>query len=411
MMFDLIVVGAGPGGLIAAGECAEAGLKVMILEKNDQPGKKLLATGSGQCNLTHDMPLDAFCSNYHEKQRYVRKVLYHFKPDMLRAYFENLGVALDVTPQGKVFPRSRKASEVLAALTGKAERGHAEIVTKHTVDRILKLEDGFSVEAGGTSYQAKAVLLATGGKSYPSLGTSGDGYALAKSLGHAIVPLRPSLAPVTTVEDALRDLSGITLQNAWITQWRNNRKVKEYKGDLLFTHEGLSGPVILNNSRDFMPGDVLCLNFARYDETSSPAAGLAAHLNAYGKYTVRKALDYIDVPRRVIDRILEISGIGLELRCAEMTKVQRAALVKTLTGLPLTLHEVGGYDRAMATAGGVATDEVNSTTMESKLVPGLYFAGEIMDVDGVTGGFNLQFAFSSGYTAAQSMIRVLSASE
>lgn len=407
MKFDLIVVGAGPGGLLAAIESAAAGLKVMVLEKNDQPGKKLLATGGGQCNLTHDLPLDSFAENYYEKSRYVRKVLYHFPPDALRAYFESLGVALEVTPQGKVFPRSKKASEVLEALL-KALKSHQGVLAgKAAVEKIQRTKTGFTVITASETYECRAVLLATGGKSYPSLGSSGDGYTLAHSLGHTIEPVRPALAPVKTVETLLSDLAGISIHEAWISLWRKNKKVKEYQGDLLFTHEGLSGPVILNNSRDFMPKDIIRLNFARFTDEESFTKGLMAHLNAYGKYTIRKTLDYYDVPRRAMDKILEVAGIPLEMKCAELTKAHRNALVKALTGLPVTLKEVGGFEDAMVTAGGVSTVEVTPGTMESRLVPGLFFAGEIMDVDGITGGFNLQFAFSSGYAAALGIIKAL----
>lgn len=407
MEFDLIVIGAGPGGLMTAIECAAVGLKVMVLEKNDQPGKKLLVTGGGQCNLTHDLPVDLFSENYHEKSRYVRKVLYHFPPDALRAYFESLDVALEVTPQGKVFPCSKKASDVLNALLKELKKNHGIVTVKSAASKILRTKGGFLVETATETYPCRTVLLATGGKSYPSLGTSGDGYVFAQSLGHTIQPLRPSLAPIKTVEDTLSDLSGISIQDAWISLWRKNKKVKDYQGDLLFTHEGLSGPVILNNSRDFMPKDLIKLNFVRFTDEDAFSKGLAAHLNAYGKYSVRKTLDYYDVPRRVMDRILELSGIPLEIKSAELTRPHRSALVKALIGFPMTVKEVGGFNDAMATAGGISTTEVNPGTMESRSVPGLYFAGEIMDVDGVTGGFNLQFAFSSGYAAAQGIIKAL----
>lgn len=404
-MRDLIVIGAGPGGLIAAAECAAAGLDVEVLEKNDQPGKKLLATGGGQCNLTHVMPLEQFSENYHERSRYVRKVLFQFQPDALCDYFEERDVQLEVTPQGKVFPKSRRASDILAVLLDGLQTHGGHLTGRAAVTALKREDSHFLIEtADGESRTARHVLLATGGKSYPTLGTSGDGYALAEALGHRIVPVRPALASVKTVETALADLSGISIQSAWVSLWRQNRKVKEYTGDLLITHEGLSGPVILNNSRDFAAGDVLRINLARAADEMTFTRGLSEHLNAYGKYTVKKALDYYDIPRRVLDRVLELSGIGLEMKSAELTRNHRGALLKALLGLPLTVKEVGGYDNAMVTAGGIAVEDVRPGTMESRLIPGLYFAGEVLDVDGVTGGFNLQFAFSSGFAAAKAII-------
>lgn len=404
MIYDLVVIGAGPGGLMAAAECAEAGLSVLVLEKNDKPGRKLLSTGGGQCNLTNAMEFDQFCKNYHEKSKYAQKVISRFKPDDLCNYFEDLGVPLEVNGQGKVFPSSKKASDIVNALVAKVEGHNGIIELKSAVTRIEKKEAIFEVQTATKTYACSNVILATGGKSYPSLGTSGDGYALASHLGHSLSAPRPALAPVKTVERNGAELSGVSIANAWVSQWRSNRKLRDYTGDLLFTHEGLSGPVIMNNSRSFEAGDVLKVNFVRASDEVSFIKGMTAHLNAYGKYGVKKSLDYYDIPRRVMDMILEHSGIAPEKRCAEIAKEYRAALFKNLSGMVFTIAEVGGYEDAMVTAGGIAVEEIKPATMESRILSGLYFAGEVVDVDGITGGYNLQFAFSSGYNAAKSII-------
>lgn len=404
MMYDLIVIGAGPGGLIGAAECSKQGFRVLVLEKNDQLGKKLLATGGGQCNITHDLPIDDFCEHYHEKGRYVRKVINKFQPSELMDYFEDLGVALEKKSNGKVFPKSKKASDVLGAMLNQLKKNRVEIRNKETVKSVTSKEGVFQVQTAETVYRAKNVLLATGGKSYPSLGTSGDGYFLAERLGHSVENVRPALAPVYIIEDTFSDLAGISLRNASVTVWRKNKKIDQISGDLLFTHNGLSGPVILNASRAFREKDQIKINFVKFNNEEAFSKGLGEHLKAYGKYTVIKSLDYYDIPKRVLEKILELSKVPLQLRCAELTKQQRAALVKNMLGLSVTINQVGSFEEAMVTAGGVVTAEVNATTMESRLIPGLYFAGEIMDVDGITGGFNLQFAFSSGYIAGRSIL-------
>jgi len=401
MDYDVIVIGAGPGGLMAASECSRSGRTVLVLEKNEKPGKKLLTSGGGQCNLTNRLPAEQFAVNYYEKSKFVRKILHGFSPDDLINRFESWGVPLEELPNGKVFPKSKKAADVLQVLISQATSQGAVIRTLEAVTALHHKDGVFSVKTNQNTYRSQSVVLATGGKSYPALGSSGDGYPWARALGHTISPPRPALAAVHVSEFPLADLAGVTLRDARVSLWRKNRKIGEYGGDLLITHDGLSGPVILNNSRYFDSKDVLKLNLVKFNSEEDFAKGFADHLQSNGKYMIRKVVDLYDVPRRLLEKILELSGIPMDQRCSEISKTQRSALAKLLVAFPLSIHEVGPFEQAMVTAGGVVTDEVNSSTMESKLVPSLFFVGEVLDVDGATGGYNLQFAFSSAVAVAK----------
>ncbi|MDW7670393.1 MAG: NAD(P)/FAD-dependent oxidoreductase [Bacillota bacterium] len=401
--YDLVIVGAGPGGMMAAVEASVRGLHVLVLEKNDQPGKKLLATGSGQCNLTHMESLKVFLSRYYEKAVFAGKTIRQFTPIDLQTWFEKAGVPLEVTNEGKVFPASRKASDVLQALLRQMNASGSQLRCGVQVQSVGFQDGHWVVAAGEKTFTADYVLIATGGKSYPSLGTTGDGYVMAKRLGHHIEPLRPSLAAVEVNHFQLSDLAGITLPSTHVTHWRGGRKRGTYCDDLLITHDGISGPVILNHVRFFMSGDVLTINLAAPLDAEMYAVQLLEKIGNSGKRLIRSTASQDNIPRRLLDRLLLLAGIPGDLTCASINRGQRRELVKLITGLPLTISRTKGYETAMATAGGVATVEVSGATMASRLVPGLYFAGEVLDVDGMTGGYNLQFAFSSGYVAAKAI--------
>ncbi len=403
MTYDLIIIGAGPGGLMAAVEAARKGYSVLVLEKNDRPGKKLLVTGSGQCNLTNDLPLQEFLKHYHEKSRTAGKAIRQFPPEVLIKWFETAGVPMETTISGKVFPKSRKSSDVLQALLRQAEISAVKLICGRRVVSIEQMDTGFTVTTANQSFSSKQVLIATGGCSYPSLGTTGDGFEFAVSLGHHIVPPRPSLAAVYISNYLMADLAGLTISPASLTLWREEKKMADYTGDLLMTHGGLSGPVILNHSRDFQSSDVLTLNLAAPFKEEKFAAFLLEKLNESGKRQVRTALMNEMIPKRLIEKILTMAEIPEALPCSQLSKEQRRRVVKLTTQMPFRVKNVAGYDEAMATAGGIDTEEINAAAMESRIVPGLYFAGEVIDIDGMTGGFNLQFAFSSGFTAAHAL--------
>ena len=404
--YRLVIIGGGPAGLMAGIEAAYMGMEVIVLEKNDRPGKKLLATGGGQCNLTHHLPVKKMMGYYHEKGHYAGKALRQYPPKTLMEWFEHVGVELETTQEGKVFPASRKAVDVLQALVSELNRLGIMLQCETTVLQVIRQDNVFKVVTNRQRIDAEYLLIATGGASYPSLGTTGDGYRLAERLGHRIKTPRPALAAAIIDSYSMAELAGITIKDAHLTHWRDGSKKSVLRDDLLITHEGLSGPVILNHSRNFMHGDILSLNFMAPMAPEQWSASLTNQASVAGKVRVGSLINRENLPRRLVDHILDKAEIGYGQTCAVLSREQRRRLVKMLTAYPFFIQQVKGFDDAMVTAGGVSTNEVNGSTMASRLIPDLYFAGEVLDVDGMTGGFNLQYAFSSGVAAARAICQV-----
>lgn len=400
---DAIVIGAGPAGLFCAIHAAVPGYRIIILEKNARPGAKLLLAGSGQCNITHGGEIRDFLTHYGNHGRFLRSALMSFSNRDLVEFFHERGLAMETEKNGKVFPETRNSGDVLEILLDECRKCGVIIRYGEPVRELLRAEEGFRITTGSGVYQAKSVVIATGGASYQKTGSTGDGYRLAGALDQPVTETAPSLAPVLIREYPFADLAGISFENLPFTVWRSGRKAGSWHGDILFTHTGLSGPGILDASRDIRAGDVIRIAFAGDRTREIFTDELTGLVQANGPRLVRILLAGFSVPDRLQKKILSLAGIPEDLTCAHLTSKQRSQIIAYCTEFPLTVDRLGDFSIAMATRGGVALDDVNQKTMESKCVPGLFFAGEVLDIDGDTGGYNLQAAFSTGYCAAMGL--------
>jgi len=400
-IFDCVIIGAGPAGLFCALSVAGAGKRVVVLEKKQSCGKKLLITGTGQCNLTHGGDIREFFSHYGDHGKFLRPSLLGFTNRDLTGFFESHGLAMVTDENEKVFPATRKASDVLAVLLDECRKTGVEISCDEAVRSVEKTGSGFLIETENGRYQALNVVIATGGASYPSTGSTGDGYRLATVLGQPVTETRPALAAVYVMDYLFQDLAGISFGNVAVSLFRNNKKIRQLTGDLLLTHKGLSGPVILHLSRYIDAGDLLKVSFLPGTGRETLQKELIGMMAEHGTRQVKTALSGYGLPERFVKKLLDLAGISPDLTCAHVTKDRRNKLIDLLTTFPFIVDACGGFHEAMVTAGGVALDEVNPKTMESKLVPSLYFTGEVLDIDGDTGGYNLQAAFSTAFAAAK----------
>lgn len=403
---DLLVVGAGAAGLLSAGYAARRGLSVLVLERMERSGRKLMITGKGRCNLTNNCDRDAFLAAVRRNGKFLYSAASAFSPQDVMALLESLGVPLKTERGGRVFPVSDRSVDVVDALVSFAKRSGARI-ERGRAERLL-LKGGRVVGVAtdeGANYKAGGVLLATGGKSYPLTGSTGDGYRLAEQAGHTVMPLRPSLIPIVTAEDWCRETMGLSLKNARLKVFQSGKKkpVFDELGEMLFTHFGVSGPLVLSASAHMEKR----LEQYRLVIDLKPALSSeqldARVLRDFEKYRNRDFANALGdlLPRALIPVVAGLTGV--ESRVHQVTKEQRRRLVELIKALPLTPKSFRPLEEAVITSGGVNTGEIDPGTMQSKLAKGLYFAGEIIDVDAYTGGYNLQIAFSTGYLAAQSV--------
>ena len=409
-LLDLIIIGAGPAGLFCAACASGRGRKVLVLEKKRTPGRKLLISGSGRCNVTHDGDIRAFLDHYGGAGRFLRPALLGFTNCDLVAFFEERGLAMTTLEGGKVFPATQRSRDVLAVLLAECEGRKVEISSGKTVTSIARSDEGFAVACGNDIHRSRFLVIATGGRSYPATGSTGDGYSFAEAFGHTIADVGPALAPVRIRDYPFADLAGISLPGARVSIFRG-KKVKEGAGDVLFTHDGLSGPGILDLSRYIRAGDMLRVSFSGERRREEMDDWLLERSHKDGPRNLRSVLAELEIPARLVSKVLEVLQIPQDLKCASMTRAMRTRLADHLSGFPLVVEAVGGFDLAMATRGGVDLREIDPKSMESRLVPGLYFAGEVLDVDGDSGGYNLQAAFSTGALAGRSIRKRLADAE
>lgn len=405
-MKQIIVVGAGPAGMMAAIRAAENGANVTLLEKMNKPGRKMMITGKGRCNITNAADVPEIIRNIHGNGAFLNSSMRTFDNQDVMEFFRQQGVPVKVERGNRVFPVSDKAQDAVDAMVHRLHELGVKIELEMPVADILT-QDGRVAGVrtkSGAHYKADAVILAVGGASYPGTGSTGDGYEMAKKLGHTIVPLRPSLVPLETEEEWVKDLQGLSLRNVRVTLLANNEKVQEMFGEMMFTHFGVTGPIILSLSRKAAE----CLAAGKYVELEinlkpalTPEKLDARIQRDFDKY-IRKSLKngLVDLlPHKMIEPLLDYAFLDPDRPVNQVTAAERHRLVEVLQHLILIVTKTRPLSEAIVTAGGVSVREINPKTMESKLVPGLYFAGEVTDVDAYTGGYNLQAAFSMGNAA------------
>ncbi len=398
--YDTIIIGAGPAGLFAAANIRNA--RTLILEKKELPGRKLMISGSGQCNFTHAGPLKDFFTHYGDNHSFLKPALKSFTNRDTIAWFEKSGLEIITDKNGKVFPRSLKAAEVLNTLLNDCRVRQTEIRTGSQVSAINTDKNHFSIKTDFRAFTCKNLIIATGGLSYPSTGSSGDGYAFARKMGHTLVEPRPALSPVFVKDYQFASISGVSLDNVLIRLFRDNKEIRSHRGDTGFTHKGLSGPGILDFSRYFRNGDTLKINLSNLEEAAFEKQ-FTSLAGSNGNLPVSAFFKNSCMPRSLVRAIIGISGISPDKPMAEISKKSRKALAELCCSHPFVIDKIAGFSTAMATSGGISLDEVDPLTMESKIVKNLFFAGEVLDIDGDTGGYNIQAAFSTAWMAAQAI--------
>ena len=405
MAFDVCVIGGGPAGMFAAITAAEAGCSVLLLEKNDRLGKKLLITGKGRCNVTNNCSADEVLKNTPRNGKFLFSAMAAFPPSETVAFFEKQGCALKTERGNRVFPESDKSQSVLDALQRKM-RSTGVVVKTGRVSAIKTDENGVAgVDSSAGFFPCKKVILATGGASYPATGSTGDGYRFAKELGHTIVEPQGSLVPLETAGHDCQEMQGLALRNVAV-KLLNPKGKAVYKdvGEMLFTHFGVSGPTVLSASAHIGKGEgwKLVIDLKPALEENKLDDRILRDLELYQNRSMENALTDL-LPRSMIPVVLRRLGVDPALQANSFTRQNRRALVELLKGFTVEITGRRPVSEAIITSGGVKVGEIDPKTMESKKVPGLYFAGEVIDCDAYTGGFNLQIAWATAFAAGKAV--------
>lgn len=403
MKTDVAVIGGGPAGLIASAVAAKNGRKVILLDKNDVLGRKLRITGKGRCNITNSADISDFIGMVCTNRNFLYSAFYSFTNQDLINLIKNLGVDVKEERGGRIFPKSDSAKDVADAFV-KYAKNNGVIIKKDTVKDVKKNSDGsfyvFTDHYG--KIQSDKIIIATGGVSYPLTGSTGDGYKFAQNLGHTVIEPQPSLVPLTVSEKYISELQGLSLKNVSINIEKNSKSIYSDFGEMLFTHYGLSGPVILSassNLKDVAKNNCKihidlkpALDFNQLDKR------IQRDFEKNSNKNFSNSLDDL-LPKKLIPVIVELSGISPYTKVNQINKTQRNCLCGLIKDFTFVINGTRPIDEAIITRGGVNVKEVNPSTMQSKIAEGLYFAGEVLDVDAYTGGYNLQIAFSTGYLA------------
>jgi predicted Rossmann fold flavoprotein len=408
-MRKIYVIGGGASGMMAAISAVRCGHKVILFEKNEKLGKKLYITGKGRCNLTNACDKDAFFDNVMSNPKFLYKAFNQLNSYDVIDFFEELGLRTKVERGNRVFPISDKSSDVISVLKNELERLGVDIRYKCEVSDIITEDGSFrgiKLVNNNEILYGDAVIIATGGLSYPLTGSTGDGYKFARKVGHTVTDLSPSLVALYVAEDYVRNLMGLSLKNISITVKAGQKEIYSDFGELLFTHFGLSGPVILSASRHIIPyvskkeTITLIIDLKPALTSQQLDARILRDFEEYKNRQFKNSLSHL-LPNKLIDVIIPLSYINPEKQVNSITKEERQKLVNLLKNLTFKITRLGPYDQAVITKGGINIKEVNPSTMESKLIKNMYFAGEVLDLDALTGGFNLQIAWSTGYLAGK----------
>ncbi len=407
MKTDVVVIGGGPAGLFSAAIAAKNGNKVILIDKNDILGRKLRITGKGRCNVTNSADISDFIGMVCSNPNFMYSAFYSFTNQDLIDFFEQEGVPLKEERGGRIFPVSDSAKDIANALV-KHAKDNGVVIIKDNVIKVLQENNIICGVLTKTSkkIECNRVIVATGGASYPLTGSTGDGYKFAKELGHSIITPYPSLIPLLVEEDYIGDLQGLSLKNVAIKVTKNSKCVYEDFGEMIFTHYGLSGPVILSASSNLKNIESSNYKISIDLKPALTYEQLDKRIQRDFEKNINKnfsnSLDEL-LPSKLIDTIIKLSGIDPYIKVHQINKQQRTDLCNLLKNMTFTITGVRPIEEAIITRGGVNTKEINPSTMESKIVNGLYFCGEVIDVDAYTGGFNLQIAFSTAYLAGSNV--------
>ncbi len=405
--YDIAVIGGGPAGSMAAIRAGQLGKSVTLIERNNSIGSKIMITGKGRCNLTNSSPIDVFIKKFVPRGEFLRSAFFSFFNEDLMEFFRSKGLDLKVERQGRVFPATDKARSVISVLEEYLKESNVDIIYNTRIVGIERKGNYFVlVTEDGTRIGAKKVVIATGGVSYKATGSTGDGFAIAKRLGHTIVALKPALVPLRTSQRWVKDLQGLALENVRIQFHFGNKRLTSDVGEVMFTHFGISGPLVLD-----MSGDVV-LALEKHEEarmTIDLKPGLKKEqlesklVNLFavkGNIQIKNLMQDV-LPKKMITVFLSLLNIPLSRRTNQITKEDRRAIIDMLKAFTLTITGSLPIEEAMVTEGGVSMKDINPRTMESRVVPGLYFAGEVIEGAAPSEGYNLQQAFSTGYLAGE----------
>lgn len=405
MINKIGVIGAGPAGIIAAGIAASRGLDVTLIEKNERIGKKLFITGKGRCNITNAAPIEDFFDSIVTNKNFLYSSLYSFSNDDIINLLKNYGLKTKIERGNRVFPESDKSSDVIKALTSFLNDNKVNILLKTNVDSIIYNNGSFIVNTDNEEFKFDKLIITTGGKSYPATGSTGDGHIFAKRLGHKIIPLKPSLVPMEINAPWIKDLQGLSLRNVTLSAYGDNKKIHEEFGEMIFTHYGISGPIVLSTSNYLhkpFKKITLAIDFKPALDEEKLDNRIIRDFQLYNNKQLKNSLNDL-LPQKMIPWMIESSGIDPEKIVNQITKEERNRLAFSIKNFTMDLRNFRPIEEAIVTSGGVSTKEINPSTMESKLIPNLFFAGEVIDIDALTGGFNLQIAYSTGYLAGMNV--------